>query len=115
LLLQSASFGAKPIWISQFGTNKWENCSFRNYWQPTLTSNRRSPVNPMMPMPETLLERAKLICKKMKGVIGIKTSACIMHPEENTVIYIDPPYKGRTKYMMDMDGIKWGKFFLEGQ
>ena len=54
LLLQAAAFGGKAIWIRD---NRWMNATFRSYWQPTATSNRRTPVNPMMPMPETLFER----------------------------------------------------------
>ena len=56
LLLQAGSFGGKSIWIEN---GKWHNCSFRNYWQPTSTSNRRSPVNPMMPMPDEIYRRVK--------------------------------------------------------
>ena len=66
LLLQAGSFGSKQIWIKD---NKWQNCSFRNYWFPTETSNRKSPVNPMMPMPETLCERVNNIVDVMGGCI----------------------------------------------
>ena len=54
LLLQAGAFGSK--WIGIEG-NKWTNNTFRSYWLPTETSNRKSPVNPMMPLPNTLYER----------------------------------------------------------
>jgi len=81
LLLQAASFGSKPIWVSKDnklgvpGAWQWANTSFRSYWQPTAESNRRSPVNPMMPMPKTLFKRAALVCEKMKGVKAYQNSS----------------------------------------
>lgn len=93
LLLQAGSFGSKAIWIKG---NKWQNCSFRRYWEPTETSNRRSPVNPMMPMPETLLKRMELICKTMKGVNGHYTD--IVDYKPSGTVYIDPPYENTTFY-----------------
>ena len=67
LLLQSGSFGSKQIWVEN---DKWKNNSFRSYWTPTETSNRRSPVNPMMPMPNTLFDRVKNIVDYMAGSIN---------------------------------------------
>ena len=51
ILLQASSFGSKQIWNK---SGVWKNASFRNYWQPTKTSNRRSPVNPMQPMADEI-------------------------------------------------------------
>lgn len=99
LLLQSSSFGGKQIWKQN---DKWCNTSFRNYWLPTETSSRRSPVNPMMPMPCTLLERVKIILNKCEGLICLNENIYnILNRNirnENTIIYIDPPYKNTTKY-----------------
>ena len=39
LLLQSGAFGSKQIWEEN---GKWKNNTFRSYWMPTETSNRRS-------------------------------------------------------------------------
>lgn len=100
LLLQAASFGSKPIWIKD---NKWQNCSFRNYWEPTSTSNRRYSVNPMMPMPKTLKERIKIISEKMMGVDGKCADILSFAPKPNTTIYVDPPYQDRTAYGFDFD------------
>lgn len=94
LILQAASFGGKAIW---FNANKWQNCSFRNYWLPTEKSNRRSPVNPMMPMPNTLYSRVAIICERMLGVNG-KWLDVRCADLDSGVIYIDPPYDGTTKY-----------------
>lgn len=96
LILQAASFGSKAIWVED---NEWKNTSFRNYWLPTETSKRRSPVNPMMPMPNTLFERVKNIAANMRGVNGIYGDVTdFISPKDNSIIYIDPPYKGTTGY-----------------
>jgi site-specific DNA-adenine methylase len=95
ILLQASSFGSKSIWIKD---EKWQNCSFRNYWLPTKTSSRRSPVNPMMPMPNTLLERIEQLSMGMKGVNGCYGDCNDVVIEPNSIIYIDPPYSKTTKY-----------------
>ena len=66
LLLQAGAFGSKRIWIER---DRWKNNTFRNYWLPTETSNRKSPVNPMMPMPETLYSRVENIVNQIGGCI----------------------------------------------
>lgn len=108
LLLQAASFGGKAIWIKD---NKWQNCSFRNYWEPTETSNRRSPVNPMMPMPNTLYDRVGRICDRMKGVDAHQGNVEYLVPSESYdyVVYIDPPYNETTSYGYNFDLYKWIK------
>ena len=103
LLLQSGSFGSKQIWIEN---NKWKNNSFRSYWTPTETSSRRSPVNPMMPMPNTLFDRVKNIVDYMAGsinAINSDISKIEWHFDKNSIVYIDPPYKNTTKYGFDFD------------
>lgn len=105
LLLQAGAFGSKQIWVKD---GKWCNNTFRSYWLPTKTSNRKSPVNPMMPMPETLYDR---ICKiityseKIKGYnIDIFDSIDIIKNENRRkVIYIDPPYRDTTGYFETFD------------
>ena len=98
LLLQSGSFGSKQIWIEN---NKWKNNSFRSYWLPTETSSRRSPVNPMMPMPNTLYSRVSNIIDCIGGAINAinsdisKLKWCF---DKNSIVYIDPPYKNTTGY-----------------
>lgn len=66
LILQSGAFGSKQIWIEN---GNWKNCSFRNYWIPNNKSNRKYPVNPMMPMPQTLFNRVKNITDSLSGRI----------------------------------------------
>ncbi len=102
LLLQSGAFGSKQIWIEN---NKWKNNTFRGYWLPTETSSRRSPVNPMMPMPNTLLERVSEIVEGLSGrinAINADVFRCLYIFDElktnNAVIYIDPPYQNTTGY-----------------
>jgi 16S rRNA G966 N2-methylase RsmD len=102
LLLQASSFGGKAIWIDG---SKWKTHGFRSYWEPTETSNRRSHVNPMMPMPDTLFERVKEITKGMKGVTGICDSIEKLRPQQS-VIYIDPPYGRTTAYGHEVADIK---------
>lgn len=107
LLLQASTFGGKALWITD---GRWSVNSFRSYWMPTATSNRRSPVNPMMPMPETLYERLGRLCEGMQGV----TAACMDCREImpiNGVVYIDPPYQGTAGYgseYFDVVPFAWG-------
>ena len=117
LLLQAGAFGSKQIWIEN---NKWKNNTFRSYWLPTETSNRRSPVNPMMPMPNTLYNRVESIVKQLSGsIIASRESvfdAVYRIDEErnkgnkNIIIYIDPPYANTTGYKETFD-----IYSLEGQ
>jgi 16S rRNA G966 N2-methylase RsmD len=95
LLLQASSFGGKAIWIED---DKWRNCSFRSFWKPTAYSKRRSTVNPMMPMPTTLLKRVELILSNMRGVKGFYDNCLNVKLPESSVVYIDPPYNNRTNY-----------------
>lgn len=101
IILQAASFGSKPIWIED---NKWINCSFRNYWLPKEGCNRKSPVNPMMPMPETIFSRIKEIVES--GIFrNVKAICSDVKKVQITqgVVYIDPPYIGTTPYGFDFD------------
>ena len=117
LLLQAGAFGSKQIWVEN---NKWKNNTFRSYWLPTETSNRRSPVNPMMPMPNTLYNRVEAIVKQLSGsIIASRESvfdAVYRIDEErnkgnkNIIIYIDPPYANTTGYKETFD-----IYSLEGQ
>lgn len=102
-VLQACSFGGKQIWRDG---QRWANACFRDHWEPTANSVRRSPANPMQPGPEELRRRVEKIVKKMKGVRCIKRdiqtiSQSAFH--ENSVIYIDPPYKGTTGYGYQFD------------
>ncbi|MCM3387207.1 DNA adenine methylase [Ureibacillus chungkukjangi] len=102
LLLQASSFGSKAIWLND--DNKWATCSFRSYWLPTETSSRRSPVNPMMPMPDTLFNRVEQLYYYMEGVHGINGDVMdIVSPPDNSIIYIDPPYKDTAGYGFSFD------------
>lgn len=110
LLLQTGAFGAKQVYIKN---NKWVIPGFRNYWLPTKTSNRRSPVNPMMPMPETLYKRVENIIKQISGCIvacreNVFDSIYRMEEERNNgnrniIVYIDPPYSSTTGYKESFD------------
>lgn len=105
LLLQTAAFGGKQIY--DLGT-KFSNTSFRNYWKPTETSSRRSPVNPMMPMPSTLLYRVKQVVSEMQPIKAVHTYAenidfSKIKTDKDLVVYIDPPYKGTTGYKDTID------------
>lgn len=103
LLQQAGSFGSK--YIDSDGDN-WLNATFRNYWTPTETSNRRSPVNPMMPMPNTLFQRTELIVKNISGkikAIHSKIEDVDWCFDNNSIVYIDPPYKNTSGYYYDFD------------
>jgi site-specific DNA-adenine methylase len=95
LLLQASTFGGKALWIENGG---WSINSFRSYWMPTETSNRRSPVNPMMPLPATLYERLGHLCEGMQGVHAQCADCQEAKPGSDGVVYIDPPYAGTAGY-----------------
>lgn len=102
-VLQACSFGGKQIWLDG---KRWANACFRDYWEPTATSVRRSPANPMQPSPEELRRRVNLLVRGMKGVTCLKKDIrdIVGHvDDENAVIYIDPPYKGTTGYAYHFD------------
>lgn len=101
VILQAAAFGGKAVCFS--GDGSWAPSSFRDYWQPTVTSSRRSPVNPMMPMPDSLFERVSALVEGMAGVTGIHGRVEDVSPPDNALIYIDPPYTGTTGYGDDLD------------
>ena len=105
LLLQASAFGGKQIY--DLGC-KFSNTSFRSYWKPTETSSRRSPVNPMMPMPNTLLSRVKQLVSEMQPIKAVHTYAenidfSKIKTDKELVVYIDPPYKGVTGYKDTID------------
>ena len=95
LLLQAGSFGGKAIWMKG---GRWQNTSFRGYWQPTATSNRQSVVNPMMPMPATIYERMAPVVEHAQGITGIHGNAEDVSISSSSIVYIDPPYDKTTKY-----------------
>jgi site-specific DNA-adenine methylase len=107
LLLQASTFGGAAVWIKD---QKWmKSGGFRNYWMPTETSNRRHPVNPMMPLPDTLLERISDIRSKMKGVNGIHSDINTISPNSDGVIYIDPPYGDTAFYGYTFDILAYAR------
>ena len=110
ILLQAGAFGGKQIWKEN---GKWNNTSFRSYWQPTETSSRRSPVNPMMPMPDTIKERVNILTDKCIGLTCLHLDIyefleyIRFRNTENCIFYLDPPYKNTTKYGFGFD---WEEF-----
>lgn len=110
LMLQSGAFGSKQIWVEG---DRWKNNTFRNHWMPTETSNRRSPVNPMMPMPRTLYERVERIVTQLSGrIVASRESVfdSVYRLDEdresgnnNIIVYIDPPYINTTGYQEKFD------------
>lgn len=106
ILLQAGAFGGKQIWKEN---DKWNNTSFRSYWQPTETSKRRSPVNPMQPMPNTIKNRLDILVDKCKGLTCLNYDIwefleyIRLRNTENCIFYIDPPYKDTTSYGFTFD------------
>lgn len=102
-ILQANSFGGKQIWYN--GTS-WQNTCFRDYWEPTATSVRRSPANPMQPGPAELQRRIDDITKHMIGVKATKDDIVTIFDSTkllDAVVYVDPPYKNTTGYGFDFD------------
>jgi hypothetical protein len=100
LLLQAASFGGKPVSLKN---GQWITWGFRDYWLPTATSNRRSPVNPMMPMPSTILARTERLVRMVRGIRGVCGDASKLTVGAESVVYIDPPYAGTVGYASGID------------
>lgn len=102
-LLQACSFGGKQIWLKG---NHWANACFRDFWQPTATSVRRSPANPMQPSPIELRRRIGALAQHMKGVNCLNSDIMTIlgHPIPNDcVVYVDPPYQDTTAYAFGFD------------
>lgn len=115
LMLQAGSFGGKHIYTKN---GKFCNASFRSYWQPTETSKRRSPVNPMMPMPNTLLRQVKVVVDTMSPIKALHGDVLdidwdfyenSLRTKDNVIIFIDPPYEGTTGYGFNLDYVNWYK------
>lgn len=105
LILQACAFGSTATWVED---NKWKKSGgLRNYWMPTPKSNRRSPVNPMMPMPNTLFERVENICSYMDGIKGIYGKVEDVEILNGSIIYLDPPYKETCDYGYDIDYMEY--------
>ena len=106
-LLQAAAFGGKAIglkgtsWV-RGDTGGALTQGWRRYWTPTATSDRRSPVNPMMPMPNTIRERVVSLIGPMEGVIVVQGNAVDLEPRDG-IVYVDPPYLGTTGYAEEFD------------
>lgn len=102
-IMQACSFGGKQIW---WDGAAWRNAFFRDYWQPTVTSVRRSPANPMQPSPDELKRRVLRLAADMAGVRGMRREVfSVLDGEipDDAVVYIDPPYTGTTSYGFDFD------------
>ena len=102
-IMQANSFGGKQIWKND---GRWANACFRNYWEPSATSIRRSHANPMQPCQEELQRRIATLVKNMKGVnckkADIMSTLSEPFPSE-AIVYIDPPYQNTTGYAFDFD------------
>lgn len=112
IFLQANSFGGKQICRKG---NSWQNACFRDYWEPTETSIRRSPANPMQPSPKELLRRIDLIRDGMKGVVCLNKDIMSFFDEAinpNSIIYVDPPYKNTTAYVYGFNIIEFIKKFV---
>lgn len=82
LILQSCAFGGTATWVEN---NHWKKAGgLRDYWLPTETSNRKSPVNPMMPMPNTLFNRVENIVFEME----VGNGYTLLHAEKYLIIMI---------------------------
>lgn len=112
-LLQACSFGGKQIWRNG---DYWANACFRDYWEPTATSIRRSPANPMQPSPTELRRRINALVDGMKGVtcLNIDIMMVLSDPfPKDSVVYVDPPYQSTTGYAFSFDMTLFTNRFCE--
>jgi 16S rRNA G966 N2-methylase RsmD len=102
LILQAGAFGGKAVWIDK---DRWKTPGFRSYWYPTATSSRRSPVNPMMPMAETLYKRVAILAPRARGIRAfcLSVTATPWDTSRDGIVYLDPPYTGTTAYADTFD------------
>lgn len=92
------------------------NACFRDYWEPTATSIRRSPANPMQPSVNEFRRRIDALVNGMKGVTCLNMDIMRVLSEplpRDAVVYVDPPYKSTTRYAFDFDITSFIKRFLE--
>ena len=102
-ILQACSFGGKQIWRRG---DTWANACFRNYWEPTATSVRRGPANPMQPSPNELRRRVLALARGMIGVTCLKVDIMTLLDSRlppDAVVYVDPPYQSTTGYGFDFN------------
>jgi len=102
-IIQACSFGGKQIYRKE---KNWANACFRDYWEPTETSIRRSPANAMQPSPNELRRRINTIVNKMSGVtcFNMDIMELLSTPlPKNSIVYIDPPYQHTTGYAYSFD------------
>ncbi|MEX3510776.1 hypothetical protein VVR84_14660 [Kocuria carniphila] len=112
-LLQACSFGGKQIWRTG---ERWTNAFFRDYWEPTATSVRRSPANPMQPSATELRRRVHALVNGMKGVtcLNADITTALDNPfPSDAVVYVDPPYQGTTGYGFGFDIAAFASRFRE--
>lgn len=112
-VLQACAFGGKQIWRNG---ERWANAFFRDYWEPTATSIRRSPANPMQPSPTELRRRIDVLVNGMRGVTCLNTDimTILSHPiPSNAVVYVDPPYQSTTGYAYGFELASFIDRFLE--
>ncbi len=112
-VLQACSFGGKQIWRNG---ERWANACFRDYWEPTATSIRRSPANPMQPSPTELRRRVDALVNGMKGVtcLNMDIMELLNAPlPSNAVVYVDPPYQSTTGYAFGFDVMSFINRFRE--
>lgn len=112
-LLQACSFGGKQIWRKE---GRWANAFFRDYWEPTATSVRRSPANPMQPSAIELRHRVDALVNGMKGVNGLNAdiTTVLDNPfPTDAVVYVDPPYQDTTGYGFGFDMTAFAARFRE--
>ena len=102
-VLQACAFGGKQIWLNG---ERWANACFRDYWEPTATSIRRSHANPMQPSPTELRRRIKALVDGMKGVTCLNMDIVTVLSDPfpcDAVVYVDPPYQNSTGYAFSFD------------
>lgn len=102
-LLQAGSFGGKQIWNAN---GRWQNAFFRDYWEPTPNSIRRSPANPLQPSAKNLYRRVERIVEDCAGLECLRTDVSSVSElvlSRDSVVYIDPPYRNSTGYGFGFD------------
>lgn len=113
LILQACSFGGKQIWLNE---GRWTNAFFRDVWEPTATSVRQSTANPMQPNAAELKRRVFALQKGMAGLKCLRQDIFTILDNkipDDSVVYVDPPYRGTTGYGYGFDLQEFVSMFLQ--
>jgi hypothetical protein len=105
VILQAASFGSAPLWRDEsgwrVGETGWRYCA-RGFWEPPPGSPETKARGTIF-SPNKIIENAERAALACLGLDGRQCRAEDLSIDDNSVVYIDPPYEGVWGYGTKMD------------